>query len=66
MSKKDKNDYLDYYKREQRADDITLIITILIVFIWNFLKKYYVMIVIFSLIGVGMIICYICGIDLKD
>ena len=25
-----------------------------------------VMIVIFSLIGVGMIICGICGIDLKD
>ena len=25
-----------------------------------------VMIVIFSLIGVGMIICDICGIDLKD
>ena len=33
MKKKDKNDYLDYYKREQRADDITLIITIIIVFI---------------------------------
>ena len=33
MEKKDKNDYLDYYRREKRADDITLIITIIIVFI---------------------------------